>query len=568
MITKLHILQYKPFSDYTVEFSDRNVLIGPNNAGKSTIVQVLRAADLALRFFNRTGQSEFTIAEDRIPFSLRNARNLYALDTEVVEFYCEFGDGESVTLRLEEPGEGFVVRVEARDRRSSNTIGFLPPVGPLEEDERLLQKETTRRTMNSYLAPRHFRNLWYHYPERIDELREQLALTWPGISLASNQPNPELSHTTGNLYMFYEENRSEREVAWAGTGFQIWMQILTFLVRSNEEDILVLDEPELYLHADVQRKIGVAALDVRASQVIIATHSVEIINEVDPEHIVTIDHTLPSSSRLFDVGAVQQAISKLGSTQNIQLSRLARTRKCLFVEGDDFKLLRRMGANLGAVQWEEGRDFSVFPLEGFERWPLLEGLDWVFDNVLGEKIQAFVILDRDYRTDSEIDKVKQRLLRLGVRCHIWEKKELENYLLVVELIVDAVAQLIPISTGNSRENFALNINQWLIDIGEGLRNETHANMLAEYQKEQSRSGKDRVTVNREFEEGFSQGWQSDDWRLSHVGGKAALRMLNQRLQQHYKVSVSTARLASAMSRGNVSREMEALVQEVSRFSQQ
>lgn len=566
MIAKLHLANFKPFRDYTVEFSKRNVLIGPNNAGKSSIVQALRAVDLAARTFNRTGQHQFTIANDKFPFSLRNALNLDAPDTEDAEVTCEFTDGESVTLRIGAASQGVLANVGSSARRTQNIIGFLPPVGPLEEDERLLQRDHVRKTMNTYLAPRHFRNLWHHFPDRIDEFAKQLSLTWPGVALGRHQPNPALSREDSNVYMFYEEERATREVAWAGTGLQIWMQILTFLVKSDDEDILVLDEPELYLHADVQRKIGIAALDVRASQVIIATHSVEIINEVEPEQIVTIDHTLTSSKRLLDVGAVQKAITRLGSTQNIQLSRLARTRKCLFVEGDDFRILSRIATNLGAGNWEEGPDFSVFPLGGFDRWRLLEGVDWVFENILGEQIQAFVILDRDYKTETTVQNVREKLQRVGVRCHVWDKKELENYLLVPDLIANVVARDVPSSMGVTQSDIMGFVGQWLEDISNELRDKTHSEMLAEFQEEQSRSGKGRATVNLEFEQIFSAGWPISDWRLSHVGGKLALQKLNQRLQGQYKVSVSPARLASVITSTQAALELKAVVREISRFA--
>lgn len=566
MIRQLHLTNFKPFTDFTVEFSGRNVLIGPNNAGKSSIVQALRAVDLALRSFNRTGQREFTITDNRIPFSLRSARNLYTPEDELAQVTCEFTDGESVTITIGIPGQGMQAFIDSSARRTQNLIGFLPPVGPLEEDERILDRDHVRRTMNTYLAPRHFRNLWYHFADRIDEFAKQLALTWPGVTLGRTQPNPELSPAVGNLYMFYAEERVEREVAWAGTGLQIWMQILTFLVKSGDEDILVLDEPELYLHADVQRKIGVAALGVRASQVVIATHSVEIVNEVEPEQIVTVDHSLASSKRLFDIGAVQEVLTRLGSTQNIQLSRLARTRKCLFVEGDDFRILKRMAVNLASVSWEEGRDFSIFPLEGFDRWPLLEGVDWAFKNILEERIQAFVILDRDYRTESAVENVRGRLQRVGVRCHIWEKKELENYLLAPDLIGSVAAQMVPASMGVTQSKIISSVDQWLDDIAEELRDETHAQMLAEFHKEQMRSGKSDVTVNREFNQSFSLGWQCFAWRLSRIGGKEALGKVNQRLQQQYKVAVSTTRLASAITSSQAPPELIAVVQDLSRFA--
>ena len=567
MIRQLHLVNFKPFREFTVTFSGLNVLIGPNNAGKSSIVQALRAGDLAARFFNRTGQREFDLPDNKFPFSLRNARNLYAEDSESTSITCEFADGDSISLEINEPGEGFHASVFSASRRTNNVIGFLPPVGPLEEDERLLQRDYVRSTMNTHLAPRHFRNQWHHFPENIDEFVRQLSVTWPGVTLGRNMPNPELVKETGYLYMFYEESRVGRELAWAGSGLQIWMQILTCLVNSRGVPILVLDEPELYLHSDVQRKIGVTAFNVPDSQILIATHSVDIVNEVEPEQIVTIDNNLTESKRLFDVGAVQDALTALGSTQNIKLSRLARTTKCLFMEGEDFKILRRIAANLGYGNWEEGREFSVFSLEGFEKWPLLEGVEWVFENILGENIQAYVILDRDYRTETVVEHVRNRLQQAGVRCHVWERKELENYLLVPELITDRLLRDIDSRRGSIPRTEMLSfVVKALDEIAEDLRDETHSKLLAEYQEGQRQSGKDRSTVNLEFNRTFTESWRCVDWRLSRIPGKRGLARLNQRLQNQYQVSLSTARLASSFAAKHSPPELNAVLRELSGFA--
>jgi predicted ATP-dependent endonuclease of OLD family len=57
------------------------------------------------------------------------------------------------------------------------------------------------------------------------------------------------------LAMFCLERRMTRELYWAGFGFQVWCQLLTHVVRAAESTIFVIDEPEIYLHADLQRQL-------------------------------------------------------------------------------------------------------------------------------------------------------------------------------------------------------------------------------------------------------------------------------------------------------------------------
>ena len=567
MIRSLHLANFKPFQDFTVEFTNHNVLVGPNNAGKSSIIQALRLVDIAVRTWSRTRQRQFAIPQDRVPFSLRNALNLYASAGDAAEITCGFSEGTSVQVNITDGSSNPQASVSPTGRGFQTSISFLPPVGPLEEDERLLDRDHVRRTMNTHLAPRHFRNLWRHFPDEIEDFGNLLTETWPGVTLSQTEPNPAPDSRTGNLYMFYEEDRIEREVAWAGTGLQIWMQILTFLVKNRQANVLILDEPELYLHADVQRKIGVAAFNVPNSQIIIATHSVEIVNELEPDQIVTVEPLSARSIRLTDISAVQMAVSNLGSTQNIQLSRLARSRRCLFVEGNDFKLLKRLVRCIGREPWEEGRNFSIFPLEGFENWTFLKSIDWVFHNILNEYIQAFVILDRDYRTDSQVDAVMTELRRRGVKCHTWQRKEIENYLLSADLIIKGVAQRL----GTRRDTRSPSeveelIREGLLKVTEELKDHTSAQMLAQYQLEQRGTGKDPATVNLEFMRNFNSSWQSMEWRLARISGKEALHRLNQLLQAGLKVAVSPSQLVSMVDATSAPPELLSVLREISRFA--
>lgn len=73
--------------------------------------------------------------------------------------------------------------------------------------------------------------------------------------------------------MYYRERGSprEREIFWAGDGYQVWFQILLHLWRVwDTADAVILDEPDSYLHADLQRRL-VRMLEAMPAQVITAT---------------------------------------------------------------------------------------------------------------------------------------------------------------------------------------------------------------------------------------------------------------------------------------------------------
>lgn len=118
--------------------------------------------------------------------------------------------------------------------------------------------------------------------------------------------------------------------------------------------MIVVDEPEIYLHPDVQRQLLGILRDCRPD-VLLATHSTEIMSEADPSEILIIDKKKKNAERLKDAEGVQIALDSIGSIQNITLTRLARNKRMLFVEGDsDFRLIRRFARKLGmseACSW-------------------------------------------------------------------------------------------------------------------------------------------------------------------------------------------------------------------------
>jgi predicted ATP-dependent endonuclease of OLD family len=115
---------------------------------------------------------------------------------------------------------------------------------------------------------------------------------------------PELDRSTGELSMFCLEERMTRELYWVGFGFQIWCQLLTHLSRARGSALIIVDEPEIYLHPDVQRQLLGIVRDIGAP-VLMATHSSEIMSEADPSEIVLVEKRKRFGERLKDISGVQ-----------------------------------------------------------------------------------------------------------------------------------------------------------------------------------------------------------------------------------------------------------------------
>ena len=178
-----------------------------------------------------------------------------------------------------------------------------------------------------------------------------------------------------HLAMFCPEERIPREIAWAGFGFQVWCQMLTHVIQSSNMALFLIDEPDIYLHSELQRQL-LGLLRELGPDILVATHSTEFITEAEADDIVIVDKKRKSARRITSPAQLKEVFAILGSALNPVLTQLAKTRRALFVEGKDFQLLSLFARKLNFPKIANRSEFAVIPVGGFkpransqpERW--------------------------------------------------------------------------------------------------------------------------------------------------------------------------------------------------------
>jgi len=582
-ITSVRFSRYKALREFSLSLDRFNILVGPNNSGKSTIVGAFRILAEGIRRARaksstwvkgpdgRTRGYEVNLRE--IPVATENV--FYNYDDEKpasVKFRVSSGD----YLELFFPERGMcnlicetsakaIVSPSSFKERFDLDIGFVPILGPVEHDEQLYQREAAREALLTHRASRNFRNMWYHYPETFDEFRALVQSTWPGMDI--REPEVDRTHEKPLLRMFCPEERIDRELFWAGFGFQVWCQMLTFMVRHKAASLFIVDEPDIYLHSDLQRQL-LTSLRSLGPDILIATHSTEMISEAEPNEILVITKRAHSAKRVGELSQLRSIFNTLGSNLNPTLTQLARSKRVVYVEGKDFQIIGRFASKVGVGVVATRSDFAVVPTEGFNPSKVKMFTEGV-QATLGVKIATAVVFDRDYRSEEEVKRELTELNRFCDYAHIHSRKELENFLLVPEAIERAIAARIAEQNRRTggRAAFSEDIKALLLSLTEPIKHDVQAQFLKRrlpYAKALNRA-LDESNITSKLLAAFDEKWAGLNTRLDLVPGKEVLSRLNAHLQKVCGAALTPTLIIDAMKQSEVPTEMKSIVVSLNSF---
>ena len=330
---------------------------------------------------------------------------------------------------------------------------------------------------------------------------------------------------------------------------QIFVQILTHLWRLKPADVVILDEPDLYLHADLQRRL-VRLLDSTEAQTITATHSSEMLAEASSESVVWVDKTRRRAIRRPKPASLEDLSTQIGSSFNLRLATALRARTVVFVEGDDMSIIRELAKTIGADHLAGERNCAVIEIKGFSNWVRVEPFQWFVSNFLDGSVEVFVLLDRDYRPDAEVAEVRSALEAIGIHAHIWKRKELENYL----LDPDALARASSTTPSYISSQLASITDEMTEDILGKFAEKCHV----------SSPSASKNMAGTFIETNTEPGPQAQDvdWRLHRYPAKQILSALNKTLQEAGHSTVSTKILARHLRPSEIPEEMRNWLHEV------
>ena len=364
MIHTVRIRGFKRFEEVEFRLPGHVVLAGPNNTGKTTVLQAIASWSLALQrwrelndFNPRQGYTRAPIARQAftaVPlqsFDLLWRNRSYNKHGRCIEIELQHNAGWSVTMELlADSTEQIYVRPRADVaadllRDLDLRAVYVPPMTGLETNERLFQPVAVEQLLGLSRPGEVLRNLLVsasHDESAWTALQDSIRKLFGYELLPPDASGPFIR----SEYRMTGEGPSF-DISSAGSGFQQVLMLLTFL-NTREGAVLLLDEPDAHLHMILQDAIYHELRTVAArqhSQLVVATHSEVVINAVEPRELCV---TLHEPRIVTDNEERSRLISSLRVLSNADVMQALGTRGVLYVEDyTDINILRAWAATLG-----------------------------------------------------------------------------------------------------------------------------------------------------------------------------------------------------------------------------
>lgn len=579
MFSEIRLKNFKQFEEFRIGCKKDNILVGPNNSGKSTVLDALRVCADVVRYsrrrnpvprsFGDAGACAYLEIDHRsLSIPIVNTSRNYNDDDAEIHIRHANGNRLHILLNRERPVRAYL-QSDSPVPRSASMFNKLfpadlivvPTLGPFEEIEPYLRDKTIQGTLNTRNAHRHFRNVWHRESdEKFSEFAYLVSETWPSIRV--EKPRLEQGVDPSLTMMFYED-RIPREVYWSGFGLQIWLQMLTQTMRGGQDSTLVLDEPDIYLHSDLQKRLLRFVKD-RFAQYFMATHSTEIINEANAGDVLSIAKGNKSARRIASEEGYRGLFAYLGSSENAEFSRMVRAKRIVFFEGKDRKIIRWFAERAGGFNLVNDPDTLFLQAGGFGQWARVKHVNWTLDKVVGLDVKIGAIFDMDYRCAEEIGEFLRDINSESIRCHVLSRKEIENFALEPKAIIRILIKRASESGKSIGADEAELLLESLVAKFEQSVRSQRTGLLFDYLKTRA-PHKSSPTLMTEAHDRFDGEWCDLRSRLRLVPGKEFISTLSAECQARFVHSITIRKLINELTKDEFPEDLRAVLSDLELF---
>lgn len=550
MIKSVKIERFKSIHHLEVELGEVTVLVGPNNAGKSSVLQALQFAtslcqSLALdnvsrwRGNKRTG----TLASEQLIYTpLRDVHTLaeggrlrqdpqFAINIELINeidrsLAIQVTRGKNKNISCSLTGKELGQKVSDLDDPFSVVAPGLAGIPAVEEyrAKGLVRRAAARGDANSV-----FRNvLWALRQNEASwgEFHQRLSRVFPDLEVEVKFDEDNGESIDAQVKM----NGIELPIDSVGTGVLQAIQVLAY-VGLYRPDLIILDEPDSHLHPDNQRKLARLLGDLAHNgevQVVFSTHSRHVLDEVAKFDAKV--HWMSDGELRGADFTLLSGLLELGALDAGDRLRAGQTRCVIITEDTNLDALKTLlvssGFDLDACAiWSYGSSSKLESAMLLARF--------IFD--VASDTRVIVHRDRDYMTVEEVEGYRSSLEGIGVVPFVTEGTDIESH------YVDS-GHLKSVYPSLSVDDLDAAINQATADTEEYSLRIMISTLSEDASRARSRGKIDNVDHGKIALQAMDD-YRDDPKRFRH--GKKVMRRLRAILQESHRVQGDPYRVSSA-----------------------
>ena len=524
-VQKFQVQNFKSFQDITIYFNkDVNILTGKNNSGKTTVLEALslwhecftKLITQAIRNQKKYKKGDWILGfrVNRILSSFEKFNSISSPNFEDVFYECQIknkiklgitfenieGDVLEIQFNISEIGNNYRIELDKYPNfdfvKFNSFFSSLPnpfsiyyasPIATVSPYEKYIDLTEVERACMEHKSSSVIRNRLFQiskFPVAFDIFQRDLAYI-----LFNNQSRISFDFTfdddqDSHIITKYKIQSSEtpKDISLLGSGTLQLIEILVnfYLVdlQGKELRLVMLDEPDSYIHRDIQKRlIEIISRFASNTQIIISTHNESFIRSVPVEQLFHLDgksigeyHPIneteieklqPRFKGIYP-SLINPIIRTVGEITGLDFINAIECDRLIFVEGEDdarylnVLLKQQLGIKKRYMFW------------------VLGGISEVFENILAYKTvfsaikngqnlwqKSCVVIDKDYLNHDHqqaiINKFKEKYQLDVFSCdaYTFESTIFEN----LELLSSLVSQWLEIKT-----NCEIDRNEILLDL--------------------------------------------------------------------------------------------------------
>lgn len=241
---------------------------------------------------------------------------------------------------------------------------------------------------------------------------------------------------------------------------------------------------------------------------------------------------------------VQKIIDDIGGLFNLSLMKIGLYRRCIFIEGQDDYILKHFYDIIFPNNINSLIDYPIIKLGGFSQINKAISVAELFNTQAEGNIKCFCLLDRDYYHENKYAEYQEKAKEVGMNLHIWNRKEIENYLLDPKIVFkvtkleqkhfdDFLKKYVELLDAE-KESVITNISDKIFENQKGLTPSTCYKRAKAYVDEK---------------------WTTVDFKIELVSGKEIISKINDFIKKEYGQHCSIKRLLDELDVEDIADEV-------------